>query len=309
MAKRPLSHVIGDKAVSAVSSLLIENGWACEVVKSDYGEDLIAQPCWRGSVDPFRVQVQVKGTRSFGRHTSKKHGCSIVLPRDLFIKWAHGLIPTLVVLWDVEHRHGRYKLISHLTESADDIAVDANRVRITFDSINVFDQSSIGELGWACRLNHYNQLAIVSKNLDEEYLRNDDKQWRKKAVVTSTTAEEFLIRFGFMKGEFLSESFRSQHSSKLLELARNVEPWSQRQVLEFAGLFARSMSKLTRLGIPGDLFVACISELESAFSMEEFIKDEVLSGRISMRKNKAGRLVFYATGTELESASLQSDAL
>jgi hypothetical protein len=42
--RRPQSHVIADRATAAVSRLIIDAGFAVEVVKNDYGEDPL--PHW-----------------------------------------------------------------------------------------------------------------------------------------------------------------------------------------------------------------------------------------------------------------------
>jgi len=55
MPKRTQSHVTADIAVTRVTSIFTELGWACQTVQHDYGEDVFVQSAIDESVDPFRL--------------------------------------------------------------------------------------------------------------------------------------------------------------------------------------------------------------------------------------------------------------
>jgi len=280
-------------------SMLVADGWACDTVQSDYGEDIIAQPSWRGTLDPFRVHIQVKGSQSLSNFFTKRHGYSLVVPTDLLLKWVHALAPTIVILWDTDAACGVYHRIAHLNTIVDDLSVDAKRSRIVFDQDNAFTTECVADLGWDCRLLHYNQLVIIGTNIDDVYSKSKNAAERKKAVVAHTAAEDFLTRFGFIENELLSESFKTEHTAELARIRRRYKAFSKKATIQMCVLFLKTFGQMCNTqGVPLELCAECMSLLANAFWMEKFIESEVQSGRVCMGLSASGRHTFWVPPTE-----------
>jgi hypothetical protein len=97
MPNRPEQHEIADQGVAGVARVLADAGWACEVVRSDYGEDLICQTSYRGTVDPHRILVQVKSTKR--RITNS--GLKIKIKKNTLLKWLLDANLVVVCFWSV----------------------------------------------------------------------------------------------------------------------------------------------------------------------------------------------------------------
>jgi hypothetical protein len=81
--------VIADIAINHVEAVLLSKGWAVERIERDYGEDLLVQSTHAGIVDPFKILIQVKGSRAAPRRT---------IAFDMFHLWRWRNNSELVVL-------------------------------------------------------------------------------------------------------------------------------------------------------------------------------------------------------------------
>jgi len=115
LPKRPTQHVTGDRALIAVWKIFADLGHAPEIVRQDYGEDLIVQIRRDdGQLDSARLWVQVRGTNGDFSHRTP----ATTLKAGQVNRWAEMLDTVIVVLWHVEDEIGWMHLPDELGEPA-----------------------------------------------------------------------------------------------------------------------------------------------------------------------------------------------
>lgn len=216
MPRRPDSHVIADTAVAHVAGVLNDCGWASEVVKQDYGEDLLVQPSLGGVLDHNRIWVQVKGTRNLERFRTRAHGLSLTVSLDQALRWARSAEMVVVVLWDVERKLGLWSIPREALSEWSLIAFQEQRARLSFTEEKVFDVSSAANLGWQGRMDHYAHL--LTRALDEDY---QSLCYAQECGATEIDSQSRipLIAFDFLRrmGVLDENSFSLEFFTHLLE--------------------------------------------------------------------------------------------
>jgi hypothetical protein len=129
-ASRPVSHQIGDAAVAQVTSIFSKEGWIVERTSADYGEDLCVQICKRGQISPFRLYIQVKGTRSLKSHEGKGYYRVSGIKTSTVDRWLNASYMVLLILWDITKETGVYAFV-------DDFQIDASQRRVHSRTITV----------------------------------------------------------------------------------------------------------------------------------------------------------------------------
>jgi hypothetical protein len=247
MPRRPDSHVIADIAVGHVTEICNRCGWASEVVKKDYGEDLLVQPSFGGVVDHNRIWIQVKGTRSLDRFRTRSHGLSLMVSLDQALRWVRSAEMVIVVLWDVEREVGLWSIPQQDLHEWNLVAFKQRKTRLLFTEEKVFDVSSVARLGWRARMDHYANL--LTRALDEDY-QNSCLAEETQAVKGDSQSRIPLIAFDFLKrvGVLDENSFSFAFFEQLYECgqihkARSEDPGDGRSLILLA--FLRHLAVLS----------------------------------------------------------------
>ncbi|PIG99708.1 DUF4365 domain-containing protein [Deinococcus sp. UR1] len=169
MPRRSLSQKRGDFALANVIKLCSEHGWICEVVGQDYGEDISIQATVNGSVDSFRIWIQVKGYSESSYRKKRSGELSVHFDRNHLLKWLRSLETVIVVLYDQDtgcmlwcYPQGQF-YESFLNEPFGNSGKN-----LVFNRSDEFDLSSIAKIEWAARLDYYSKSIAIY----EYYERN-----------------------------------------------------------------------------------------------------------------------------------------
>jgi hypothetical protein len=162
MTRRTRSHETGDQAVASVSKIWSTAGCSYELVRSDCGDDLLVQTSLRERVDPYRIAVQVKGTRNVSRYRTRR-GIAFPVDRRHLLYWSRGR-HCVLVLWDVLHDEGWFAFPGHAF--SDRKLFESRQQVLTVPLKWRFDTHAAKRLAWFCRLDHYSSLLIEASYWD-----------------------------------------------------------------------------------------------------------------------------------------------
>lgn len=162
--KRPKQHVTGDKGIAGVLSACYECGWACDVVHSDYGEDLVVQTCLRDEVDAFRTLVQVK-SRSKRRKTYSR----VSVSREHGLRWCRSREPVVLILWDAEKKCGVFILPKFQLNEHSLLSSEKPTCSIDFNDALPVNKENLERLGWHLRLSYFEDRLLQAGIRDAEY--------------------------------------------------------------------------------------------------------------------------------------------
>ena len=183
---RPKSHVIADKALSAVTSIFTKAGHAVERVANDYGEDLLVQTAHAGRMDASRLWVQVKGTTTIGRRRTTGGWLRFDFARDVVLRWIRSADSVLVVLWDVEAEEGWFSY----PDQVDPFGTEVRKtVTLRFQDEDRFSDESVSRLVWRSRLQHYNTLYLRARDTDDNRAEDSEQPYQS---VSSLIALDLL---------------------------------------------------------------------------------------------------------------------
>jgi hypothetical protein len=182
MPHRPPAHVVADVAVNQVEALFLEQGWAVERIERDYGEDLLVQTTLGSVVDPYRVLVQVKGSKTPPKtkfHVGPAH----------FWRWRNNSELVVLVQWNITARSGVYIIPERVQVRPGD-----GSATMTFDISATLNSSACKKLGWQARVRHWARTIAILENRMDLVPESDDAYnayWR--------TALEFCQSLGLME--------------------------------------------------------------------------------------------------------------
>jgi hypothetical protein len=179
--QRPIQHRVGDQATSAVAAIWSSTGAAVEHVQKDYGEDLLVQPCHGGKMDPSRIWVQVKGTRSASRRPRKAY-----VRNRTILRWARTTDLTVIVYWNVTHNAGWYAEISPSADLASLLESMDLRTAVTFHRENDFDAQAAELLALSASLAHADNELLIRYAWRSQSSDPQDKQEADPAIAAIT---------------------------------------------------------------------------------------------------------------------------
>ncbi|MGH6922128.1 MAG: DUF4365 domain-containing protein [Propylenella sp.] len=204
MANRPPPHTIGDQGVAEVARILTNAGWTCETVKADYGEDLICQTSYEGTVDPHRILVQVKSTQ----RTLGKSGFKVRVKKNTLLKWLSDANIVILSVWSIADRRALY---TYPAEYFDPFAIDLSAERcfsITVPSECVLDQQSADKIAWITRFRninrHFLETVRILESMDIDHFdKVDEYKWHFERYrgVLSSIVTRFLVYVGLLRRE------------------------------------------------------------------------------------------------------------
>ena len=100
MPKRPRSHVLGDIAVSKLIDVFTSVGWTAEIIRQDYGEDLLVRIFEGGEATEQYFFVQSKAVESVSRY-EKEYGYIRYSFKPKYVEmWRNIRHPVIVTLYD-----------------------------------------------------------------------------------------------------------------------------------------------------------------------------------------------------------------
>ena len=167
MPNRPREHIVGDLARAEVQRLCLENGWACDPVQSDYGEDLLVQTQLDGEMDPFRIWIQVKGTGKPESYRLASGDFSYPVSVDLALKWMRSREVILFVLWDVTQKIGYWALPRSAFDPWEVYQAEGGVIHLRIQRSRVFDCEQARDVSWSARIDHYTVLLREAERRDE----------------------------------------------------------------------------------------------------------------------------------------------
>ena len=210
MPTRPDSHKIADTAVSAVTNLCHEAGWTCDVVKSDYGEDLFVQTTLGSKLDHCKLWIQVKGSKKINTDNKKKILC-IRIKADQSLRWVRSADLVIVVLWDVSKKVGYWTLPAGCLHEWKLLFGKTKTVKLSFDKRDKFNQDSLNKIGWLARTHHYELL--LNRSVMDDASNFDDKNHESQ---TPLLLLDFLKKIGVITKNGISKDLRKRYKKFLI---------------------------------------------------------------------------------------------
>lgn len=199
MAKRTIQHRISDQGVAEVSRILTNAGWACDAVKSDYGEDLVCQTSYDGSVDPFRILVQVKSTQK----KPGRLGISLSIKRDSLIKWLSDTNLVILILWSVRTKMALYLVPDDKFSLYDIDLSNQKKFNLVFSTDKILTDESANALAWRSRFRNINRHFLETKS-QLDYLSSEEESEKEAEAIQKnifSIVTKFLIYIGLVKEE------------------------------------------------------------------------------------------------------------
>jgi hypothetical protein len=165
MPKRTAEHVVGDLASQRVSYLFTEYGCACEVVEKDYGEDLMIQPIWQSQVEPYRLWLQVKGTRNLEGYRTSDGDFVLRVSKPTLQRWIESADLSVVILWDVSNDRGYWCIPEEVVDPLSLAFSETSTSSLKIESLNCLDGNGIDTIIWKTRFRHYlHRMDVCAKN-------------------------------------------------------------------------------------------------------------------------------------------------
>ncbi|MEU3348785.1 DUF4365 domain-containing protein [Streptomyces sp. NPDC006700] len=266
MPSRPQQHQIAARAESAVRSLWTDGGHAVDVIREDYGEDLLIQTCLRGRVDSSRIWVQVKGTAKDCSDSSKLLP-SLSLKADQVLRWSRSSDLMIVVLWDVTNNLGWYTIPRGEFDHVRLLESQPGKVPLRMDRSRPFNRSAVDRLAWKARIGHADQhlsyalscIRDLEEDLQEEEEEGGESQYNPlleySRGVAASTVYELAIAIGVFnhKGK-LTQEFKSA----LTEAVKSFDGDTGRQIANQSIMWALvklAHENCARNGLPESLII------------------------------------------------------
>jgi hypothetical protein len=265
MPRRPDSHVVGDIAVNRVVDVLNRCGWASQQINQDYGEDILVQTKVGDRIDPHRLWIQVKGTRSIDRFRRKNDDLVYEVSIEHVFKWIRSPDLVIFVLFDVERDRGYYALPVEQVDLWDLYGTQKKRFGIRISDDSVFDQKKAQEISWNARIEYFSAMFVVAeqkyaqvlqdRTLDSNYLPS----FKNKGPLL---IYEFLRTIGFLNDGKIDELFAAQFAACKRDLRTKDVEASDREIVGRAALlcFLGLVDRVTLgCGIPQPLLNAAVN--------------------------------------------------
>jgi hypothetical protein len=226
--------VIGDLGRVEVQKLCIQNGWACDPVQSDYGEDLMVQTQLDGRMDPFKIWIQVKGTENISSYRRSSGDYSYPISTDLALKWLRSREVVLLVLWDLAAGRGFVAFPRSALDSWQIYQTESDTVQLRIKSSDIFSAEKLRILAWYARVDHY---TVLLRDAERKDLDSEERQ-------SKAGSESFLIACDLLQmlciadSTGLTELFKTRLLSGVLKARLNEPGRTPRQRLLGATVLA-----------------------------------------------------------------------
>lgn len=186
------SHLLANRAVLAVCTVLERAGALAETIKNDYGEDLLIQTHLNGIADNFHLLIQVKGTNL---KADQDGFYSLRIDMMHLHRWTSHMQPVLVCVFD-ERTGKTYAFAPQRRFTMWELATTEKKsLTVKLNEHDIFDEGTAGRYIWDSRITFYSRMLAWNEsqhNYVEQYPRPDDVRRRIKR-------EEATIVFFFLK--------------------------------------------------------------------------------------------------------------
>jgi Domain of unknown function (DUF4365) len=168
MPRMPGAHITGYQSTAAVLKLFVDADCAAEVIKNDYGEDLLVQPQLHGTADTFQIYVQVK---TVARAAVKDGKPQVRINLDHLRRWSNMINP--VVIFGYSPLDGKlYSRYPKGGESRYQLIIDGRKsATVRFQPGDEVGPREVKTIIWNCRFAYYSDLIALSLKDLEEYMQ------------------------------------------------------------------------------------------------------------------------------------------
>jgi Domain of unknown function (DUF4365) len=274
--KRTREHVVADRAIAAVVSVIAKAGHAAEAVTNDYGEDLLVQTSHKDRMDSSRLWFQVKGTENISRHRLKSGEMSFSVSFDHAARWARSADLVVVVLWDVERGEGWYALPRRQIDAWQDMTSGSHTATLRFSEDAVLSTEAVNLLAWESRIDHYRMLILHARAIEEE--TQDQSRSLLRIVIALDFMEmlEVVEREGEDGVRFrVREEVISRFLGACFQLRGECEPDEVVDLAAVWTILSQAYEVSAELGLPGLLAEDMADALVGLLGLKE------LSGTLS----------------------------
>ena len=262
-------HKLAHKAITSVSAILSQVGALSEVIKNDYGEDLLVQTSLDGIADNFTLLIQGKGTR----HAMNEEGrIRLSFKIDHLYRWASHGQPVLVCVYcDVDRKI--YAFYPREVVSLWELSVSRRKSKsITLNVDSEFSEESAIKFIWHCRIEYYARMLAWHESKMSWMIDGNGFERRRKRI----NRELNLIAFTFLKesgilvenGELNDKFVRVITNSIRIFLEKRADGLSNVLSPDEAivlALLGRMDDIAKGLGLPSILIERCSSLITSFF--------------------------------------------
>jgi hypothetical protein len=144
------TQIQGNAGEAAIVAYFSQFGWLGEIVRNDFGDDIIFQFQFNGKIEPFRIVCQVKTT------ANKR----VTLRTDTIKKWILSLEHFIVVVVDPTYKTFRYAQISEHFSIGGIWGERRTSLSISLDDFRELDQNEVSYIEWVCRVRGLNRLLL-----------------------------------------------------------------------------------------------------------------------------------------------------
>ena len=240
------------RALARVQSILADSDALSEVVKNDYGEDLIVQTHHEGRADPFQILIQVKGS---GVLEFRDGQFSYRFRTGHMLRWISQTGSILICVFDDVSKRvfafspkERFSLWEVLTSKTKTLKVSlSTKNELTIDTAKT--------MIWKCRVEHFSTLLAISENR-QHYIELHDAP---DDIARGLQRETGLICLLFMKeiGMIIGDSFKNTVRRQIVNGATYFntkwpdDEWSLRHLMMFA--LIGEINEATGCGVPSNI--------------------------------------------------------
>lgn len=257
MTKMVPNHLLSQRAVLAVCTVLDRAGAMSETIKNDYGEDLLVQTQLRDSADNFHILVQVKGSRL----KCKSNG-DFYLSFDVghLQRWVSNSSPVLVCVYDEVSRkifafYPRQKFSLWFLSTT-----NRNSIRISFGDGDVFNEDTAKSFIWKCRVEYFSRMLYWYESQIQDCV-----EFGHRKSIKTYEKEIGIIVFTFLRSisvirddEYCDADFVEMVSNCASNFAK--KNMNSEEKLGIAEVFVLSLmgffNKSTGCGLPTSLMLA-----------------------------------------------------
>ena len=206
MANSEITHKTGRIGERAVSIMFEKEGYSCEKIDVDYGEDLFVYGEENTIIEPFKVFIQVKSKESSEKKESDRTVYDI--SNRTLKNWIVANEMAIVVRYFIQDEKAYY-CIPEEKFNYWEINVKGTNVPIKFEK--ELTPNAIEEIMWKARIRYYDRLVRVT--MPNEFEKSKDVVEYKLFIL------EFLARIGLVYNNQIHEN----DISKILILSNEFD--------------------------------------------------------------------------------------
>ena len=274
--KRPdKTHVIDDKARTAIENICSNKGWSTEVIVQDYGEDLLVQTAYQEKIDHFKVWLQVKGTKNIETYRKPDGKIKFQLSYAHIFKWVRSLENCYVILWDTTNNYGLYFSPKTDLDELDVYTKTTASITINFNEENIINQESLQKIEWESRINHFYSIIAQAKYEMVNTISEEKKHYQKLFHIKILHFLSFINILNIEEYVTFNESYLISYR-KWLAIHTTNEPNEEYAILmEMAGITAlisylNDICNDCKIGLPSSL----IDDIRDFLFTSEYLLEE-----------------------------------